>query len=109
MTRTLALWVLALAALAFIALPLAAFAHGDAQWIADDPKLSYCCGVHDCERAPIAAVRPIPGGWEIVATGQRFMEGDADLHPSRDQFFWWCRPPQMFPKAKCLMAPAGGA
>lgn len=86
----------------------AAWGHGDAQWIADDPKLSYCCGVHDCERVPLTAVRPIRGGWEIVSTGQVFMEGDPDLHLSRDQNFWWCRPASMAPKVKCLIRPAGG-
>jgi len=90
----------------FLASP--ALAHGDAQWIADDPKLSYCCGIHDCERVPLTAVRPIRGGWEIISTGQVFMEGDPDLHMSRDQFFWWCRPAATFPKVKCLIRPAGG-
>lgn len=87
----------------------AAFAHGDAQWIMDDPKTRFCCGPSDCERAPLGAVRPIKGGWEIVSTGQRFMDGAADLHPSKDNDFWWCRPESIKPLAKCLFAPAGGA
>lgn len=93
---------------AILLLSSPALAHGDAQWIMDDPRLRYCCGIDDCERAPPGTIVSIPGGWEILATGQRFMEGDPDLHWSRDNDFWWCRPKSMFPLAKCLMRPPGG-
>jgi hypothetical protein len=87
----------------------AALAHGDAAWIMADPKTSYCCGPADCERAPISAVKPINGGWYLPGTDQRFMEGEPDLHTSRDQDFWWCKPPNLGGRVKCLFAPSGGA
>lgn len=85
-----------------------AWGHGDAAWIMEDGKTSYCCGPSDCERAPLSAIRATRGGWLVIATGQVFNEGDPDLHMSKDQDFWWCRPPSMGGKVKCLFAPAGG-
>lgn len=85
-----------------------AWGHGDAAWIMQDTKTSYCCGPSDCERAPLSAIRATRGGWLVIATGQVFNEGDPDLHMSKDQDFWWCRPPNLGGKVKCLFAPAGG-
>lgn len=85
-----------------------ALAHGDAAWIMNDPKLSYCCGVNDCERAPKGAVVWSKEGWVIVATGQVFPEFGPDTHMSIDRDFWYCSPAYMAPKKKCLMVPSSG-
>ena len=100
---------LLIAGLALVASASAVLAHGDAAWIMQDSRTSYCCGPSDCERAPLSAVKPINGGWLVVSTDQRFMEGSPDLHPSKDQDFWLCRPPNLGGKVKCLFVPAGGA
>lgn len=106
LSRSIAASLIA-APLIFLGVPI--LAHGDAQWIQSDPKLSYCCGVHDCERAPLSAVKGVNGGWYLPSTGQTFRDGEPDLHMSKDQDFWWCRPPSWNGYVKCFFAPAGGA
>lgn len=86
-----------------------AHAHGDAQWIADEPKFSYCCGVHDCSVAPDSEVREVPGGWYLPSTGQTFLEGNPDLHVSRDNRPWWCKPPSWNGWVKRLFVAARGS
>lgn len=86
-------------------------AHGEAAWIMTDPKTAYCCGPHDCERAPVGAVKSSGNGWLVVSTGQVFHEEDPDFHWSVDQSYWWCRPngpPWNGARVKCLFAPPGG-
>jgi hypothetical protein len=83
--------------------------HGDAQWIADDPRFSYCCGIHDCSPAPESEVREVPGGWYLPSTGQTFLEGSPDLHVSRDHRPWWCKPPSWNGWVKCLFVAARGS
>ena len=106
---TLARWGLA----SLIALPSifvgTAWGHGEAQWIADDPRFSYCCGVHDCTPAPDSEVKAVPGGWYLPSTGQTFLEGSPDLHVSRDHRPWWCRPPSWNGYVKCLFVAARGS
>lgn len=86
-------------------------AHGEAAWIMTDPRTAYCCGPHDCERAPVGAVKSSGNGWLVVGTGQVFHEEDPDFHWSVDQYYWWCRPeapPWNGARVKCLFAPPGG-
>lgn len=85
--------------------PTLAWAHGDAQWIMDDPKTSYCCGVIDCWKEPEGAVMPAKGGYRITDTGQFFPFGHPDVHPSKDGDYWTCRPPHMGGAVKCLFVP----
>lgn len=86
-----------------------AWGHGEAQWIADDPRFSYCCGVHDCTPAPDSEVKAVPGGWYLPSTGQTFLEGSPDLHVSRDHRPWWCKPPSWNGYVKCLFVAARGS
>lgn len=87
----------------------AQIAHGDAQWIANEPKFSYCCGIDDCHVAADSEVVPIKDGWYLPSTGQTFREGDPDLHVSRDHRPWWCKPPSWNGWVKCLFVPGRGA
>jgi hypothetical protein len=107
--RDLAALLLGLVLGLLIGSTMPSLAHGDAQWIAADPRTSYCCGISDCERAPLSAVKSVPGGWYIPSTGQTFLHDSSDLHVSKDNDPWWCRPPSMGGKVKCLFMPGGGA
>jgi hypothetical protein len=78
----------------------AAYGHGDAEWIEKNPEYVdsnniHCCGVHDCEKAPVGAIVATKDGYFIPSTGQSFPrpeEGNlpSGSHWSIDQDFWWC-------------------
>lgn len=88
--------MLATAAL-LVLIPLSARAHGDAQWIADDPATRYCCGINDCGpvrvyggtveelEAGVWRVTIPPGGHPMLPDGAQrtFREGDSNVHWSK--------------------------
>jgi hypothetical protein len=83
------LMLAASAALALVS-PVA-FAHGDAEWIMENPATKYCCGPNDCARLAAGAVTADGDGW--IFEGRRFAPGDRNVHQSRDADFWACRYP----------------
>lgn len=82
-----------LAVLAALA-PLAAAAHGDAEWIRQGGYLdgdgNRCCGPQDCHPAPPGAILRTADGWTTPATGRRWRRGEAGLYQSEDFSPWWC-------------------
>ena len=72
-------------------------AHGEAQWIADDPKTRHCCGINDCGpvRMYDATVEEVvPGEYLVTLPPNRhpmvprgdqrlFREGDSNVYPSQ--------------------------
>ncbi|MBM3598145.1 MAG: hypothetical protein FJX35_08015 [Alphaproteobacteria bacterium] len=93
--------------------PWSAWAHGDAEWIMKDPKYlaqngAHCCNIHDCGVAPAGAAVPVPGGWQVIETGQVFTWGERGLYPSNDGItLWWCRPGNR--PVRCLFVPGQGS
>jgi hypothetical protein len=83
-----------------------AFAHGQAEWIQQDPGYGWCCGPHDCERAPVGAVVLRGGNYFIPSTNQSFAfpGGPGEyIYPSIDLNYWWCRYPDG--RVRCLFVP----
>lgn len=87
-----------------------AWAHGNAQWIADglykDNRGTLCCGKEDCGVAMPGEIVRIPGGWRHVPTGSILMDGDKGIHMSKDAQVWRCVPPWLG-KMNCLFVGAG--
>ena len=96
-------------------LPAPARAHGEARWIADNPRYldrdnMHCCGVADCRREHAAKFREAPEG-VYVATGAgdeflmpRRLVG-AGLYPSIDGDWWICI---RAGSVRCVFKPATG-
>jgi len=92
-----------------------AFAHGDAQWIADNKRYvdesgAHCCGVADCRREQAVKFREAPEG-VYVATGAgdevlvpRRLVGRG-LYPSIDDDWWICIRGGV---VRCVFKPATG-
>lgn len=92
-----ALMALPVAAYAVAAFADLALAHGDAQWIADDPAISHCCGVQDCGPLRVygaTAVETSPGEWLVTLPPGRhplapqghqrlFRQEDSNTYPSQ--------------------------
>lgn len=82
---------------ALLIAPAMAHAHGEAQWIQDNPQYLrqestlHCCGPTDCERAPPGSFHRVPGGWRVKSTGQFFPESRRGTYPSPNLDAWWCR------------------
>lgn len=95
----------------------AARAHGDAQWIADDPTTDHCCGVDDCAWAPnptTTVTEAGPGRWHVrvtthpnapLGTERTFEEGGPDVFPSIDQHYWVC---VYHGRVRCFFYPPAG-
>ena len=93
----------------------AAFAHGDAGWIASNARYVdrdnvHCCGVADCRREHASKFREAPEG-VYVATGAgveilmpRSLVGQG-LYPSIDGDWWMCIRGGV---VRCVFKPASG-
>jgi len=87
---------LVIAFLVMIARP--ASAHGDAQWIIDNPATYYCCGPQDCTVIPASIVKPIAGGYTVFWNGKwwPFQRDGKDkfserrVWPSERASWWMC-------------------
>lgn len=98
-------------AAAIVLLSAAALAHGDAQWIQDDPRHVddlgiHCCGPTDCERIPPGAVKIEDKGVRIIETGQFFPYTRQGMYHSIDGDLWWCR---RAGEVKCIFIPHSGS
>ena len=86
--------------------PARAFAHGEAEWIQKDVAHGWCCGEHDCERAPTGAVVMNGGLYLIPSTNQSFANRgrpEDRVFPSIDLDYWWCKYPDG--RVRCLFVP----
>ena len=97
--------------LGLLLLATQAHAHGDAAWIAAEPRYKdraglHCCGLTDCAVAPRDAVVRLLDGWRVVATGRVFRDGDPDLYVSIDERIWLCT---RAGSDRCLFVPGAGA
>lgn len=106
---------LTLAATAFFMVTAShARAHEAAAWIQNNKLYvdiinnsgAHCCGVHDCEPAADGAVLEIPGGYQIVDTGE-FIPTDktyfTEGHAAKIALFWRCV--RSDGKTRCLFVP----
>lgn len=92
-----------------------AFAHDDAQWIADNKRYTdrngaHCCGVSDCRREQAVKFREAPEGvYVAVGAGDEvLMKRDLvgrGLYPSIDDDWWICINGG---EIKCIFKPATG-
>ena len=109
MTRAPAILACIIAAAGMLA-AVYAFAHGNAQWIADggyrDARGALCCGKEDCGIAMPGEIVRIDGGWKHIPTGSVLMDGDKGIHMSRDAQMWRCVPPWLG-KMNCLFISVG--
>jgi hypothetical protein len=94
-----------------------ALAHGEAEWIMNDPAYvsafgQPCCGPTDCERIPASFIREEGRDIHVLPTGQVFHKGSAGAYPSRDDSWWWCKQPmlpgQSHPSVRCVFFPFHG-
>lgn len=86
--------------------PARAFSHGEAEWIQKDLAHGWCCGEHDCERAPTGAVVMNGGLYLIPSTNQSFANRgrpEDRVFPSIDLDYWWCKYPDG--RVRCLFVP----
>lgn len=87
-------------------------AHGDAMWIAEDPKYvrpsgAHCCSPVDCARLSDDDVEAIaPGEWRIRSTNQTFRQGDKGVYPAIRPGYWGCKPGEAY---VCFFFDGGGA
>lgn len=65
-----------------------------------------CCNDRDCFPQPLGAIRPVDGGFLIVATGELFPAARAQWSP--DGRYWLCRMPDD-PATRCMFAPPQGS
>ena len=92
-----------------------AFAHGDAQWIADnnryiDSNGAHCCGVADCRREQAVKFREAPEGvYVAIGAGDEVLMKRAlvgrGLYSSIDGHWWLCI---RGGEIKCVFKPASG-
>jgi hypothetical protein len=92
-------------------------AHGDAEWIMNNPDYvdrlgRRCCGPEDCERIPESYIREEGQLIHILPTQQVFHKGHPGVYQSRDSSWWWCkRKPIPFAAASaavCIFFPFHG-
>lgn len=130
-------WLVACIA-GFWALIKVAEAHGDADWIMDNPDTRFCCGPNDCFRAPssqtpgVAVERAEGGGYIVRAKGKEWFfaeigepdpkNGTVRTFFSIDTQYWLCWVPGEDPRGagpvnpynmrnahpNCLFVPALG-
>jgi hypothetical protein len=114
--KKLGIAILTLLVVGWAALCIAsAWAHGDAQWIADggykSASGSTCCGISDCHMVKGAAYHRVENGWTVdVVINEKPMTlfaPDASVHASKDNEVWFCALPQDYldGKARCLFIP----
>ncbi len=105
----------ALVAVALMLIAGAAWAHGDAQWIADNKRYvdaagARCCGVADCRRDQATKFRESDAGvWVTIGAGEEVLVPrrlvGRGLYPSIDDWWWICiRDGEI----KCVFKPASG-
>lgn len=90
----------------FFLFPAAAHAHGEAAWIQKGKEHGWCCGEHDCERAPAGSVQMNGSIYIIPSTNQSFANlgrPEDRVFPSIDMDYWWCKYPDG--RIRCLFVP----
>jgi heme A synthase len=113
--RTPAIAAAALVTIALMLIAGAAYAHGDAQWIADNKRYvdeagAHCCGVADCRRDQAAKFRESDAGvWVTTGAGAEVLVPrrlvGRGLYPSIDDWWWICI---RGGEIKCVFKPTGG-
>jgi hypothetical protein len=92
-------------------------AHGDAEWIMNNPEYVdrlglRCCGPEDCERIPESYIREDGLNIHVLPTQQIFQKGHPGVYQSRDSSWWWCKskpvPWLPHPSAACIFFPFRG-
>lgn len=67
-------------------------AHADADWIAADPRFSWCCSIRDCERVTGRVRQNQDTSWSIAGWQGALMLGQKGLYFSTsDGQPWACR------------------
>lgn len=93
---------------------LAAWAHGGAEWIMNDPKTNHCCGPKDCAPLERGSVIVTQGGYMIIPRQELIPFGHKELYTSADDRFWLCvhleEDGAAWPNGptRCFFAPATG-
>lgn len=64
--------------------------HGDAEWIQNHPKHSWCCGVDDCHRLEDRAVTRRGNEYVVRWQGDVFTYPIREALPSIDADYWGC-------------------
>ncbi len=102
--------------IALVALPAAALAHGDAQWILDGGYRSAmgttCCTDHDCHRGGVSNVAPGANeglDFDALIDGKtyRLHAPKESIHTAPRSDAWFCALPQDYlaGRARCLFLP----
>ena len=88
-------WQCSLAAAALMLAPVAALAHGNADWIRRNPDYiardgTACCGPQDCDIAEPGELERLPDGWRHRPTGSVLRDKQIGVYPSIDTRLWRC-------------------
>lgn len=85
-----------------------AWAHGEFNWIMNDPKTAYCCSPLDC--SALTSVRQTATGWTFERNGRAYNVpfDRKDVYRSKDHHFYACFTGSGQADLRCFFHPVGG-